>query len=324
MFEDDFDTLDTSKWRHENTLAGGGNWEFQWYVPSDENSFVRDGILHIKPTLTAEKFGEKFLHTGIANIADKDCTRRDFDGCKREGFYGLINPIRSASLETINSFAFKYGTVEVRAKISAGDWLASTITLMPKHNVYGKWPSSGAMSMAEARGNRELFRGPQNIGVETVGFTLHFGTDVGTNKWYAMHSDLHNSSGFNTDFHVYKIKWTEDSITFYVDDQQVHQMVAGSEGLFEKFSFEGKNPWIDGTKFAPFDQEFYLSISLKVGGISFFPEDDETRNVPHKKPWQNHSQRAAAEFWKSKDKWLQTWKENDVDFQVDYVRIYAL
>lgn len=29
IFEDNFNTLDQSKWRHENTLAGGGNWEFQ-------------------------------------------------------------------------------------------------------------------------------------------------------------------------------------------------------------------------------------------------------------------------------------------------------
>jgi hypothetical protein len=29
IFEDNFDTLDQSKWRHEITMAGGGNWEFQ-------------------------------------------------------------------------------------------------------------------------------------------------------------------------------------------------------------------------------------------------------------------------------------------------------
>jgi hypothetical protein len=29
IFEDNFNTLDQSRWRHEVTLAGGGNWEFQ-------------------------------------------------------------------------------------------------------------------------------------------------------------------------------------------------------------------------------------------------------------------------------------------------------
>lgn len=30
IFEEHFDELDFEKWEHEQTLAGGGNWEFQW------------------------------------------------------------------------------------------------------------------------------------------------------------------------------------------------------------------------------------------------------------------------------------------------------
>lgn len=35
----------------------------------------------------------------------------------------LINPIRSAKIRTHDSFSFKYGKVEVSAKMPAGDWL---------------------------------------------------------------------------------------------------------------------------------------------------------------------------------------------------------
>lgn len=28
IFEDDFNTLDFKKWKHDITLSGGGNWEF--------------------------------------------------------------------------------------------------------------------------------------------------------------------------------------------------------------------------------------------------------------------------------------------------------
>ena len=28
LFEDSFDSLDFTKWKHDITLAGGGNWEF--------------------------------------------------------------------------------------------------------------------------------------------------------------------------------------------------------------------------------------------------------------------------------------------------------
>lgn len=32
VFSDEFDELDTAKWKHEITMSAGGNWEFQWYT----------------------------------------------------------------------------------------------------------------------------------------------------------------------------------------------------------------------------------------------------------------------------------------------------
>ena len=45
-FHDDFNTFNTSRWFHEQTMSGGGNWEFEWYVNNRTNSFVRDGVLY--------------------------------------------------------------------------------------------------------------------------------------------------------------------------------------------------------------------------------------------------------------------------------------
>ena len=58
VFQDNFDTLDTSKWRHDITLGGGGNWEFEMYYNNRSNSYAKDGILYIQPTLTADNIGE--------------------------------------------------------------------------------------------------------------------------------------------------------------------------------------------------------------------------------------------------------------------------
>ena len=41
IFEDNFDFLDTNKWQHEITMAGGGNWEFQMYTHNRSNSYTR-------------------------------------------------------------------------------------------------------------------------------------------------------------------------------------------------------------------------------------------------------------------------------------------
>lgn len=31
IFSDDFDKFDFKTWKHEITMSGGGNWEFEWY-----------------------------------------------------------------------------------------------------------------------------------------------------------------------------------------------------------------------------------------------------------------------------------------------------
>jgi len=112
IFEDTFDKLDFSKWEHELTMGGGGNWEFEWYVNNRSNSYVRNGVLYIKPTLTEDAIGENTLRTGTVDIwggspADQ-CTANNFYGCFRSapGSGNVINPIRSARLRTAKSFAF--------------------------------------------------------------------------------------------------------------------------------------------------------------------------------------------------------------------------
>lgn len=57
IFEDDFEFLDLKKWQHELTLGGGGNWEFEWYVNNRSNSYTKNGVLYIKPTLTEDAIG---------------------------------------------------------------------------------------------------------------------------------------------------------------------------------------------------------------------------------------------------------------------------
>lgn len=98
------------------------NNEFQWYVADDENSFAKDGKLHIRPTLTATKFGYAAIEGNHVRL--DDCTDADTANCERKaGGNVIINPVRSARLTTAKSFSFKYGHVEVIARIPQGDWL---------------------------------------------------------------------------------------------------------------------------------------------------------------------------------------------------------
>lgn len=102
----------------------GGNWEFQWYVNDRFNSYTTGGALHIKPSFTADIYGEEFLRSGRVIIPPDQCTHSDWNGCDRQGTPdNIINPIRSAIVTTHNSFHYKFGRLEIRAKMPAGDWL---------------------------------------------------------------------------------------------------------------------------------------------------------------------------------------------------------
>jgi hypothetical protein len=58
IFEDNFDKFNMSRWEHELTMSGGGNWEFEWYVNNRSNSYVKNSVLYLKPTLTEDAIGE--------------------------------------------------------------------------------------------------------------------------------------------------------------------------------------------------------------------------------------------------------------------------
>lgn len=98
------------------------NNEFEWYVADDENSYGKDGKLYITPTLTADKIGKDQVEHGHIHL--KDCTDLNKANCERKaGGNIIINPVRSARLTTEKSFSFKYGRIEILAKLPLGDWL---------------------------------------------------------------------------------------------------------------------------------------------------------------------------------------------------------
>lgn len=91
------------------------------------NTYVENGSLHIVPTLFADEAGENFLRSGHLNLHGGepagDCTNLAFNGCIRTGTNeSILNPIKSARLRTVHSFNFKFGVLEVKAKMPTGDW----------------------------------------------------------------------------------------------------------------------------------------------------------------------------------------------------------
>jgi hypothetical protein len=168
VFSDEFNALDLKVWcaessnvvnpvvltsnrNHEITMGGGGNGEFEYYANNRSNSYVRDGILYIKPTLTADSIGAANLQDGFTlDLWGAQyravCTGNAFYGCERTSGGGrIINPIQSARMRTAESFSFKYGKVEIRAKLPRGDWLWPALWLLPTCTIRLGVSSSSSM-----------------------------------------------------------------------------------------------------------------------------------------------------------------------------------
>ena len=118
------------------------------------------------------------------------CTGNQWYGCRRETYLpNIINPIQSARIRTVNSFSFRYGRLEVEAKLPRGDWIWPAIWLLPRYQAYGGWPASGEIDLMESRGNTGLYNGGVHVGVNQVGFTQHYGPYWPMNGWEAAHED---------------------------------------------------------------------------------------------------------------------------------------
>jgi len=191
---------DSSKWSYSvGTGEGGwGNSELQYYTERPENIVIRNGLLKIK------------------------AIREDFKGSK----------YTSAKLVSKNKFEFKYGRVEVSARLpkGAGTWPA--IWMLGSNIDKTGWPGCGEIDIMEHRGSE----------LNKIFATLHYPGRSGGNP----DGGTTLISNATTAFHKYSLEWTSASIRILVDDQLCH-CVANSETL-------------------PFNHNFFVILNLAMGG----------------------------------------------------------
>ena len=119
VFEDNFDgtSLNRDVWNVELHEAGWVNEEWQKYVDSEENIYVKDGKLVLEAT-------------------------RDSEG-----------NVTSGRISTQNKKTFTYGKFEARIKVPQGEGLLPAFWLMSNdENVYGQWPRCGEIDIMEVMG----------------------------------------------------------------------------------------------------------------------------------------------------------------------------
>jgi beta-glucanase (GH16 family) len=191
---------DPTKWKYDiGTGSGGwGNQELQYYTNRPENSIVSNGSLKIT--------------------------------AKRENFMGM--GFTSARLLTQDKFAFKYGKIEVKAKLPAGVGTWPAVWMLGNNIKTVGWPACGEIDIVEHRGSE----------LNKIFGTLHYPGRSGGNA----NGSTRLISNATTEFHIYTVEWYADAIRFYVDNQLFHS-VANSPSL-------------------PFNHDFFLLANLAMGG----------------------------------------------------------
>ncbi|XP_061728215.1 beta-1,3-glucan-binding protein 1-like [Cydia pomonella] len=309
LFEDNFNSgiAKGNIWTPEIKFPQEPDFPFNVYL-SDRNLRVQDGRLIIKPILLESKYGDDFVRQSL-DLSTR-CTGLLGTSLCEQMASGpqILPPIITAKITTKNKFSFKYGRVEVSAKMPLGDWLYPEIQLEPRDSEYGIWKyASGVLRIACLKGNKQyskqLYGGPIMCDTEPYR-SMHLKEKIGFDNW-------------NSAFHNYTILWKPTGISLYVDGEEYGTVEPNFYQSAKDNHVTAASSWLKGSVMAPFDKLFYISLGLNVGGIREFPDSDN-------KPWKNLSNKAMLNFWNSRDQWYSTWYDDTSALQVDYVRVYAL
>ncbi|TDH26959.1 glycosyl hydrolase family protein [Segetibacter sp. 3557_3] len=196
--------LNMANWSFQNgngcpNLCGWGNNELETYA--ENNLFLQDGKMIIE--------------------------------ARREG-----SSYTSAKIISSGKKKFKFGRIDIRAKLPKGKGIWPALWMMPESSVYGGWPRSGEIDIMELLGHEPN---------KTYG-TLHYGPGPGStqiNKSFVL-----PSGDFSSEFHVFSLDWKQDQIQWLVDGNVF--------GTASKANFGSTN--------YPFNEQFYFIINLAVGG----------------------------------------------------------
>ncbi|RZF33475.1 hypothetical protein LSTR_LSTR010131 [Laodelphax striatellus] len=301
IFDTDFSVGIGDNWTNEVHFNNDES-EFVVFDNSTSNSFSKFNLLTIQPTLLNDYYGEGFPLKGHLDLSDR-CTSREQICNKSTTGFSILPPVISARLTSDNSFSFKYGILEMKAKLPRGDWVIPELWLQPKRHRYG-YANSGTITLAKAFGNPSLTLNGKEIGNNL----LTCGLQV---KDKAQTFNKSKETGlWSDDFHVFKLEWTDKKIVFFVDNEELGGWDGKSSPLIEGFD-----------TLSPFDQEFYLVLGIHVGG--YFDIPDGTLSNGKLKPWSNTDPKRMTRFYEDLNNWHASWNEK-TKLQIDYIKVWAI
>jgi len=168
---------------------------------------------------------------------------------RRESWQG--SNYTSARIVTKGKVERKYGRIEARIQLPAGQGLWPAFWLLGANIDQVGWPTCGEIDVMEFRG--------QAPGV-AIG-SLH-GPGYSAGNSISSTLTLPEGQGFDQGFHVFGIEWDEGLITWNVDGRVYHSV--------GRADLPAGAAWV-------FDQPFYVILNLAVGGNFVGPPNAATQ-----------------------------------------------
>lgn len=215
-WEDEFDgELDPATYNYELGDNGWGNNELQNYTNSELNSYTSDGKLIIK----AINEGGKYTSARITTQGKKE---------------------------------FKYGRIDIRAKLPIGQGIWPALWMLGANIGNIGWPACGEIDIMENIGRLpKISYGTAHWGPQGRGFSTY------------KTGEYSIPENFNNAFHVFSIVWEFNRITWYVDETKFFTIGTGD---------------MQGEQYR-FNENFFFILNVAVGG-NWPGNPDETTVFP--------------------------------------------
>ena len=227
VWSDEFDYSglpDQDIWNYEEGFLR--NMEMQYYTRQrKKNVRIENGILVI------EAHKEEFVNPRYRAGSDSWQEQRK------------IAQYTSGSINTLGKAEFRYGRIEIRAKLPRGNGMWPAFWMMGSNIEKAGWPRCGEIDIMEYVGKAP----------DIVHANCHFADpSVKTRTEHKSSGTGHTivSEPWN-DFHIYAIEWDEKQITFFADGLQ-----------YSVLNIDDAGTGPDN----PFRQPQYLLLNFALGG----------------------------------------------------------
>ena len=207
IWQDEFDgtDLNSDHWTFEEGTGsnGWGNNELQYYRKGKNNTSVQDGKLEI--------------------IA------------KEETFNG--QKYTSARIITKDKFDFRYGRVDIRARLPFGQGIWPALWMLGSNFGSVGWPQCGEIDIMELVGHE----------ADVIHGTAHWSYQ-GTHAQAGGSRGLSDNKDYSEEFHVFSVLWDEDGISWLMNDRQYYHLSTTEDEMSE------------------FHNRFFFIFNVAVGG----------------------------------------------------------